>query len=85
MDRLKRQRFLVQRRGRVVALVFPRADIAKLLVVPLGLAFRRLELLAEVAAAGFGAVQGVSRHQFPELEEVRDASGHFEALVEIVR
>ena len=46
------------------------------------LAVRRLIFRAEMAAAGFLAVEGIAAHKFAEFEEVGHASGFFEGLVE---
>src|SRR6185312_10456558 len=67
-----------------LALVLPLRDVAELVVVALGLAVRGLVLLAEVAAAGLLAGQGVLGEQLAELHEVRDAAGALERLVELV-
>ena len=53
-------------------------------VVALGLAIGSLVLLAEMAAAGFVALQRVDAQQLAEFEKVRDAAGFFEALIQIV-
>ena len=58
------------------------ATWAKLLVVALGLAVLRLVLGAEVAAAALLALERVAAHQHPELEEVLDAPGLLERLVD---
>ena len=64
--------------------VLPCRDVREVLVIAQRLAVRRLALLAEVAAAGLGAVQSVRADQFAEFEEVRDASRLFERLVQFL-
>ena len=63
-------------------LILPRGDIGVMLIVAKGFAFRGLVLFAEVAATGFLAIEGVEAHKFSEFEEVRDATGFFQGLVE---
>jgi len=41
------------RSNRTVALIFPREDVGKILIVAAGFAVGRLVFLAEMAAAGF--------------------------------
>src|ERR1035438_5138573 len=65
------ERFLVQGGRLVRALVFPGGDIREVLVIPLRLAVGRLELLAEMPAAGLAAVQRVQAKQLGALHEVR--------------
>ncbi len=43
-----------------------------------------LIFLAEMAAAGFVAMQRVEAHQFAEFEEIRDAPGIFERLIHAI-
>ena len=59
--------------------------MAEALVVAQRLALLGLVLLAEVAAAGLLALERVQAHQLAELEEVGDAAGHLERLVELAR
>ena len=79
---MERQRFLVQDRVATDALELPRGGVAEFVVVAGALAFARLMLFTEVAAARFIAMQRVAREQFGELQEVGDATGVFEVLVE---
>ena len=69
--------------GAAFSLVAPGGDVGVVLVVAEGFAFGRLILFAEMAAAGFVAVERVEAHQFGEFEEVGDAAGLFEGLVEL--
>ena len=85
MDVFELQGLLVQFGLLARALEFPGRGVAEVLVVALGLAVVVLVLDAEVAAAGFLAVQGVLGQQFAEFEEVGDAAGVFELLVELRR
>jgi hypothetical protein len=78
VDVLERQRLLVQRWGLAGALVLPHGRVGEALVVALGLAVVHLVLLAEVAAAGLVAGEGVEAHELAELEEVGDAAGLLE-------
>src|ERR1700742_5049689 len=84
LDRLELQRLAVQfRRGhRAVTLVFPGEDVGKLFIVAQSFAVRRLMFLAEMAAARLVAGQRVGAHELGELQEIGDASGAFERLIE---
>src|SRR6188472_979486 len=84
LDVLELQRLLVQRRLLVDALKLPRRYIREVLVVAQGLAVGRLAFLAEVAAAGLGALERVEREDLGKLEIVGDAAGIFHVLVQIV-
>ncbi len=55
-----------------------------MLVVARRLAFGRLILFAEVAAAAFVALQRVEAHQLGEFEEVGHAAGLLERLIELL-
>src|SRR5580698_3618942 len=66
------------------AAISPGSDVGEVLVVALRFAVGRLVLFAEVAAAGLVALERVDAHQLAELEEVGDAAGFFEALIQIV-
>src|ERR1700722_4564573 len=69
--------------GRLIdPLEFPGSDIAKVGIVALGLTVGVLVSLAEMAAAGFLAMQRISRQEFGELEEVGHAAGVLEVLIE---
>src|SRR5580698_2481312 len=81
-DRFKIERFFVEHRRLVDSLVLPGADVAKVLVVALGLAFGSLIFLAEMTAARFLAMQRVGHQELRELEEVGHAAGVLEVLVE---
>ena len=65
-------------------LVFPGGDIHEVFIVTLGFAFLGLHFLAEMAAAGFPAVQGVAGHQFADIKEINEAEGFLECLVEFL-
>jgi hypothetical protein len=80
----KVQRFLRQIPWFARAGVAPRCHVAEVLVVALRLAIRGLILLAEMPAARFVALQSVDAQQLAVLELVSDASGFFEALIQIV-
>ena len=67
--------------GAALAGPLPGGDVAEALVVAEGLAVLGLALLAEVAAAGLLAGEGVADHELAELEEVGDPAGALEALV----
>ena len=62
---------------------FPHRREAKVRVVAFGLAVGRLVFDAEVAATGFVAVECVDTHQLSEVDEVRNATGFLEFLVEV--
>ncbi len=68
----------------VEALELPGGDEGEVLVVALGFSVGVLMFFSEVAAAGFFAGEGVEAHEFAEFEEVGDAVGAFEGLVEAV-
>src|SRR6476659_477336 len=74
----------MQDRRAVLPAPLPGGDVGELVVVTQRLAVLGLGLGAEVAAAGLAAVQRVDAHQLSELEEVGDAAGLLEALVERV-
>ena len=80
---LEDQRLLVAERRRVGARVLPHGDVAEALVVALRLAVGGLVLLAEVAAARLLARERVAAHELAELEEVGDAAGLLERLVQL--
>src|SRR5579883_1949852 len=61
--------------GRIIgAGVFPGGDVGEIGVVAEGFAFWGLVFLAEMAAAGFAAIERVQTHKFAEFEEIGDAS-----------
>ena len=74
-----------RRAGGVAPGVLPDGDVREPRVVALRLAVGRLVLVAEVAAARFVARERVAAHQLAELEEVGDAPGPLERLVELAR
>src|SRR2546426_9846845 len=78
------ERLPVEHRRAPDARELPGGDVAEARVVTLRLTLGRLELLPEVAAARFLAMQSVVAHQLGELEEVRDAARVLECLVEIL-
>src|SRR5690606_25979926 len=82
LDDVVLQLFLVADRRHRVAGPLPGSYVGEVVVVALGLAFLVLVLGAEVAAAGFLALLGVAAHQHAELEEVVDATGLLERLVD---
>src|SRR3954471_20897387 len=86
MHVLELERFLVKRLGTDVGGpetgVLPRGDVREVLVVAERLAVFRLVLDAEVAAAALLAMQRVAAEQLTELEEVGDAAGFLERLVQ---
>lgn len=61
--------------GLGLAFVFPGGDVAEGVVVAEGFAFFGLEFFAQVAAAGFFALEGVNGHDLGELHVVGDAEG----------
>src|SRR4051812_18525039 len=84
MNVLELQRLDEPVRAVALAGVFPGRDVAEVLVVTEGLAVLGLEFLAEVAAARLAAFQGVEAEELAELEEVGDAAGLLERLVDLV-
>ena len=76
--------FLVLDRVVRVAGPLPRADVGEVVVVAQGLAVVGLVLGAEVPAAALLAVECVLAHQHAEFEEVVDAAGLLQRLVELV-
>src|SRR4051812_28698759 len=84
LDVLIHQRFLVQHGLAAVPGVLPGADVGELVVVPESLPVLGLGLRPEVPAAGLPPDEGVDAHQLAELEEVRDAPGPLERLVELL-
>lgn len=84
MDVLECERFFVENRQVVDSLKFPCANVGVLVIVAEGFAVIRLVLDAEVAAAGFVAVEGIIAHELGELEEVGHAVGFFEFSVDAI-
>src|SRR2546430_620342 len=84
VDVLERERLLVERGWLSLPGPFPGAGVAEVRVVASGLALRGLALDAEVAAAGLTPVERIEAHQLRELEEVRDAAGLLERLVQLL-
>src|SRR5574344_129240 len=66
----------------ISALIFPGTHVTEVLVIALRFAFGSLAFLTEMTAAGFFAVERVRREELRKFEEVRDAAGSDEALVE---
>src|SRR5207302_10137559 len=77
VDFFVNQRLLLQHRRLVRPLIFPRRYVGEMVVIAFGFAVFSLALLAEMAAAGFVAVERVEAEQFREFHEVRDAAGVF--------
>src|SRR5690606_1175717 len=65
-----------------IARPLPRSDVTEVLVVTLRLALLGLELGAEVTAAALAPLERVTAHEHAELEEVVDAAGLLERLVD---
>src|SRR2546430_13564647 len=84
VDVLERERLLVERGWLSLPGPFPGAGVAEVRVVASGLALRGLAFDAEVAAAGLTPVERIEAHQLRELEEVRDAAGLLERLVQLL-
>src|SRR5437763_16704739 len=84
MDIFECQWFLVQNRLLAGPGVFPCRDIRELVVIPQRLSFGSLVLLPEMAAARLVALQCVEAHQFSEFQEVGDASGILESLIQLL-
>src|ERR1700691_1935378 len=75
---------LLDKLGRVAGAVeAPGRDIAEVLVVAKGFAVFGSILLAEVAAAGFVAVQRIDAHKLSELEEIGHTTGFLQTLVKV--
>src|ERR671913_352783 len=81
---LEGELLFVKRRLLADALEFPGRDVREIVVVTHRFAVRGLALFTEVTAGRFGAVQGVEREDFSELEVVGNAAGVLEVLVHIV-
>src|SRR5690348_5056545 len=62
--------------------IFPCGCIRIVVVVPEGLAVGRLKFLPEMSTARFIALKRIKTHQFAEFQEIRDASGIFELLIQ---
>src|SRR5438093_471895 len=65
--------------------VFPGRHIGETRVIAERFTVRRLKFLAEVASARFIAMECVKTHQFAQLEEVCNAPGIFECLIQLHR
>src|SRR6516165_6849700 len=83
LDVLVDERFLVQLRRLLIALVPPGRHVRVLRVITLGLAIRRLVLGPEVPAARLVALEGVPAEELGELEEVADPVRLLQLRVEL--
>src|SRR5512136_3201020 len=83
LNRLERQGLDVSSRRHALACVLPDRDVAETLVVPPRFAIRRLELLAEVPAAGLAPLQRVPAHELAQLEVVGHTPRLLQLLVEV--
>lgn len=52
------------------------------IIIAFGFAVGGLPFLTEMTATGFGALQGITAHEFPEFNKVGYAAGMFEGLIE---
>src|ERR1700736_5916415 len=77
------ERLLVQGGGLLGPVPLPCRDEGVMLVVAQRLAFGRLVLLAEMAAARLVARQRIAAHELRELEEIRHPPGALEVLVDL--
>src|SRR5438552_3678529 len=84
VDVLERERLLVERGWLSLPGPFPGGAVAEVRIVAPGLALRGLALDTEVAAARFRSVERVQTRQLREREEVRDAAGLLERLVQLL-
>ena len=84
MNVLIYKRFLVEFRLIALALVLPGSYIHVVLVIPLGLSFRSLALLAEMTSAGLIPVESVLGHELADIEEVNESESLLEFLVELI-
>ena len=64
------------------ALIFPGRDMTETIIIAFGFAVGGLPFLTEMTTTGFGALQGIAAHEFPEFNKVRYAAGMFEGLIE---
>ena len=74
----------MQNRRRVVAGKLPRGDVREPVVVAQRLAIPRLVLDAEVRPARLLTMQRIDAHQLRELQEIGDASGALQLLIELL-
>src|SRR5262249_49322808 len=81
---LEVQRLEVPCRRPSLAAMLPDGDVAEVGVVAARLALLRLELLAEVPAARFAPLQRVEADELREVDEVRDAAGMLQRLIEVL-
>ena len=82
MDGVEGEGFDLADGGGVFARELPSGDVLEIFVVAFGFAVGVLVFLAEVAAAGFAAFEGIAAEEFTELEEIGDATGFFEGGIE---
>src|SRR5438132_1606576 len=82
VDFFVNQRLLLQHRRLVWPLIPPRRDVGETLVVAFGFAVFGLKLFAEVAAAGFVAMERVEAEQLSELHEVSHTTCIFQIMVQ---
>src|SRR5207253_8317547 len=75
VDVFEVEALFIQDRTFALAGIFPCPDVRIVQVVAQSFAVRRLELLAEMPAARFIAMQRVKAHQLGEFEKVRNAAG----------
>src|SRR5262249_32395088 len=80
---LEGQRLLMEIRRVAVPGELPGGSMAVARIIAPCLSLRGLVLFAEVAAAGFVAGERVEAHQLREFQEIGDAAGLFELLVEV--
>ena len=81
---LEGERLFVERLVGMVALVFPGGHVSELVIVTPGFSVGSLMLLSEVSAGRLFALQRVLCQQFAELQEIGNAAGMFEALIELL-
>ena len=84
MNILERERLLIQLRRLIRAGIFPRGDITVLLVFSQCFSVRGLIFLTKMPPAGFVAIARVQAHQFRQFEEIRNATGFFERLIDFL-
>src|SRR5205085_2917214 len=66
------------------SLPLPCGNIGEVFVIAQGLALRRLTLHSEMSATGFHALERIDAHEFAQLEEIRNAAGLFERLIQFL-
>ena len=81
---LEHERLLEESRRHLISAVLPDRDVGEMLVVALRFAIGSLILLAKVRPTRFAPLECVPTHELGELVVIREASGPFEGVVQLL-